>query len=70
LVDSFRKAGYAAVDRICDYYASLAERPVSAQVQPGFLSASIPTSAPETGEAWERIDNDYHSVIMPGITHW
>ncbi|GAC76266.1 hypothetical protein PANT_20d00029 [Moesziomyces antarcticus T-34] len=68
-IEGFRKAGYAAVDRICDYYASLAERPVSAQVQPGFLSASIPTSAPETGEAWERIDNDYHSVIMPGITH-
>ncbi|SPO48706.1 related to Aromatic-L-amino-acid decarboxylase [Moesziomyces antarcticus] len=69
-IEGFRKAGYAAVDRICDYYASLAERPVSAQVQPGFLSASIPTSAPEIGEAWERIDNDYHSVIMPGITHW
>ena len=68
--DSFRKAGYAAVDRICDYYASLSSRPVSAAVQPGFLSSSIPLHPPTIGEAWENIDNDYHSIIMPGITHW
>lgn len=28
----FRKAGYQAIDRICDYYYSLQERPVCAHV--------------------------------------
>ena len=43
---------------------------MAAQVSPGFLSSSIPTSPPEESEPWSRIDNDYHTVIMPGITHW
>lgn len=38
----FRTAGYAAIDSICDYYESLRERPVNAQVQPGFLAKSVP----------------------------
>jgi hypothetical protein len=28
----FRKAGYQAIDRICDYYYSLQDLPVSSQV--------------------------------------
>ena len=38
----FRKAGYQAIDRICDYYASLQNRPVVAQVLPGYLLHSLP----------------------------
>nr|CDI56646.1 related to Aromatic-L-amino-acid decarboxylase [Melanopsichium pennsylvanicum 4] len=63
-------AGYAAVDRICDYYSSLSRLPVSASVHPGFLSSSIPLNPPTIGEQWQTIDDDYHKVIMPGITHW
>ncbi|EST07375.2 Pyridoxal phosphate-dependent decarboxylase [Kalmanozyma brasiliensis GHG001] len=69
-IEGFRKAGYAAVDRICDYYSSLSTLPVSAQVQPGFLSSSIPSHPPIAGEPWSTIDNEYHTTIMPGITHW
>lgn len=38
----FRKAGYDAIDRICAYYYSLREKPVVAQVKPGFLRDLIP----------------------------
>ncbi|PWN47434.1 PLP-dependent transferase [Violaceomyces palustris] len=69
-IEGFRKAGYQAVDRICDYYYSLEKRPVLPPVQPGFLSKSIPDQAPEEGEEWVRIEDDYQNVIMPGITHW
>ncbi|TKY87550.1 hypothetical protein EX895_003564 [Sporisorium graminicola] len=69
-IEGFRKAGYAAVDRICDYYTTLSTLPVSAAVEPGFLAASIPTTAPAHGEPWSSIDADYHNIIMPGITHW
>ncbi|SNX87786.1 related to Aromatic-L-amino-acid decarboxylase [Melanopsichium pennsylvanicum] len=69
-IEGFRRAGYAAVDRICDYYSSLSRLPVSASVHPGFLSSSIPLNPPTIGEQWQTIDDDYHKVIMPGITHW
>ncbi|KAJ1024120.1 hypothetical protein NDA16_002959 [Ustilago loliicola] len=69
-IEAFRKAGYAAVDRICDYYSSLSNLPVSSAVSPGFLSSSIPLTAPEKGEPFSQIDSDYHSIILPGITHW
>jgi aromatic-L-amino-acid/L-tryptophan decarboxylase len=38
----FRKAGYDAIDRICAYYYSIRERPVVAQVKPGYLRDLIP----------------------------
>lgn len=38
----FRKAGYQAIDRICDFYYSLQERPVVPPVQPGYLLAQLP----------------------------
>lgn len=27
-------------------------------------------SAPQTGEPFDRIANDFQSLILPGITHW
>lgn len=83
----FRKAGYEAVDRICDYYQSLAERPVVAQVEPGYLAKLIPghwlsvlstlkssdvlyqpmlDHAPEEGEPFSSIADDFQKVILPG----
>ena len=38
----FRKAGYAAIDQICDYYTTLHERPVRATVEPGYLLEQLP----------------------------
>ncbi|CAD6887360.1 unnamed protein product [Tilletia laevis] len=69
-IEGFRRAGYAAVDAICDYYTKLDDLPVQAQVEPGFLKQQIPDSAPEEGEEWSAIDRDFHQVIMPGMTHW
>jgi aromatic-L-amino-acid decarboxylase len=69
-VEQFRKAGYAAIDRICDYYISLASRPVSSSVQPGYLAPLLPTSPPEKGEDFTLIADDYERLIMPGLTHW
>jgi aromatic-L-amino-acid/L-tryptophan decarboxylase len=66
----FRKAGYRAVDRICDYYASLSERPVLAQVKPGYLTSALPHEAPQKGESMDAIADDFQTLILPGITHW
>ncbi|KAN0064853.1 hypothetical protein ACQY0O_001910 [Thecaphora frezii] len=69
-IEGFRKAGYAAVDKICDYYYSLQNLPVTAQVKPGFLEDAISPDAPEEPEPWDVIHDDFHTKIMPGITHW
>ncbi|CAD6965548.1 unnamed protein product [Tilletia laevis] len=69
-IEGFRRAGYAAIDAICEYYARLDDLPVQAQVEPGFLMKQIPDSAPEEEEDWSAIDQDFHKIIMPGMTHW
>eukprot|EP00163_Fabomonas_tropica_P013522 TRINITY_DN2503_c0_g1_i4.p1 TRINITY_DN2503_c0_g1~~TRINITY_DN2503_c0_g1_i4.p1 ORF type:complete len:502 (+),score=105.31 TRINITY_DN2503_c0_g1_i4:141-1508(+) len=46
------------------------ERPVQAQVEPGYLRPLIPDTAPEDSDSWESIKGDIERVIMPGVTHW
>ncbi|KAG9002953.1 hypothetical protein FRB90_011276 [Tulasnella sp. 427] len=69
-IEEFRKAGYQAIDRICDYYYSLAGKPVVAQVEPGYLRKLLPDAAPESGEPFQAIADDFQKLILPGITHW
>jgi aromatic-L-amino-acid decarboxylase len=73
-IEQFRKAGYQAVDRICDYYYSLLNTsqpvPVVSQVKPGYLAKELPSEAPHEGEQFEVIADDFQKLIMPGITHW
>ncbi|KAK7689917.1 hypothetical protein QCA50_006556 [Cerrena zonata] len=86
-IEEFRKAGYQAIDRICDYYYSLEKLPVVSQVQPGYLRKALPgkcsipvshievdqknaDSAPEQGEDFQDIQDDYQKLILPGVTHW
>lgn len=70
--DEFRKAGHALVDWIADYRERLAkgEMPVQSRLAPGDLLAKIPTAAPESPEAFERLLADLDAVVMPGVTHW
>ncbi|XP_006460873.1 hypothetical protein AGABI2DRAFT_185212 [Agaricus bisporus var. bisporus H97] len=69
-IEQFRKAGYNAIDRICDYYYNLQSMPVKSSVSPGYLAQHIPTSPPEQGEPWQQILDDYTEHIIPGLTHW
>ncbi|CAA7259160.1 unnamed protein product [Cyclocybe aegerita] len=69
-IEQFRKAGYQAIDRICDYYYSLQERSVVSKVEPGYLRQHIPLEPPEKGEDFQAIADDYQKFILPGLTHW
>lgn len=69
-LEGFRRAGHAAIDRICEYYASIEELPVAAQVEHGYLAPALPEEAPQNGEAWSAIDADFTRHIVPGMTHW
>ena len=45
--DEFREQGHRVVDWIADYWESVDDLPVLAQVQPGDVTASLPTALPE-----------------------
>ncbi|KAF8318581.1 pyridoxal phosphate-dependent transferase [Cantharellus anzutake] len=63
-VEGFRKAGYEAIDNICDYYGSLASRPVAAQVEPRFLVDALPHQAPELSKTFQTI---FRSLPFQGL---
>jgi aromatic-L-amino-acid decarboxylase len=68
--DAFRRAAHEAVDWIADYLEHPERVPVRPRVAPGDIAARLAPSAPATGESLETIVQDFHDVILPGITHW
>jgi aromatic-L-amino-acid/L-tryptophan decarboxylase len=43
---------------------------VMPDVRPGDVVAALPTRAPETGEPFERILDDFERIVVPATTHW
>jgi aromatic-L-amino-acid decarboxylase len=68
--EEFRKYGYQVVDWIADYLSHPEKHTVLSQVEPGYLKAALPKSAPAEGEPMARILADIDSRIVPGVTHW
>jgi aromatic-L-amino-acid/L-tryptophan decarboxylase len=69
-VEEFRKYGYQVVDWIASYLSQPEKYPVLAQVEPGYLKAALPQSAPLAGEPMERLLADIDAQILQGVTHW
>ncbi|MDM8518855.1 pyridoxal-dependent decarboxylase [Anaerolineales bacterium HSG6] len=69
-LDAFRQSGYQLIDWIADYFANPEQYPVLAQVEPGDISAQLPTSPPTKAESLPDIIADFEQIIMPGMTHW
>lgn len=59
-----------AADWSQNYFQTLRERPVRAQVSPGDITAMLSTSAPEKGEDMETIFADFERIVPDGMTHW
>ena len=68
--EEFRKAGHQVVDWLADYLADPSKYPVLSRNRPGQLIDALPSSAPETGEAWSTIFADFERLIIPAVTHW
>lgn len=69
-VNQFRKSAHQMVDWMADYLDQIEKYPVKSQVKPGEILGQLPESAPDEGEAFEKIFKDFEDIIMPGITHW
>lgn len=68
--EAFRRAGYAAVDWVVDFYERLDSLPVMPAVEPGDVRALLPAEPPEAPEAFDAILADLDRVVVPGTLHW
>ena len=59
-----------AADWVRDYYGTLRDRPVRAQVAPGETAANLADHAPETGEPMDQIFADFKAIVPGALTHW
>jgi aromatic-L-amino-acid/L-tryptophan decarboxylase len=58
------------VEWIADYLSGSDRYPVLAGVQPGDVRAALPRSAPERGEPFDVIFQDFERILVPALTHW
>ncbi len=65
-----RRDGAAALDWVASYLERVAELPVLAQVEPGWLLRRLPESAPEVGEPFSALLDDLDRLILPAVTNW
>ena len=61
--DEFREQGHRVVDWIADYWESVDGLPVLAQVQPGDVTASLPTALPEQPESLDAVLADLRDRV-------
>ncbi len=69
-VEDFRRAGHEAVEWVAQYLENTRKFPVLPRVKPGELMDSLPSSAPDKGESFEAIFQDFNKLVMPAVTHW
>jgi aromatic-L-amino-acid decarboxylase len=68
--EAFRREGHRVVDWLADYFSNPEQYPVLAQVRPRDLVRALPSHAPETGESFDAIFEDFNKHVVPGVTHW
>jgi aromatic-L-amino-acid/L-tryptophan decarboxylase len=69
-VNDFREQAHRLADWIADYLEHSEKYPVLSTVAPGSIRDALPATAPEQGESFDSIWNDFERVVLPGITHW
>jgi aromatic-L-amino-acid decarboxylase len=68
--DEFRRYGHQLIDRIADYRAHVATRPVLARTEPGAIKQALPVSPPIDPEPFDAVFRDLDEIVLPGLTHW
>ena len=65
-----RRDGAAALEWAASYLERVGERPVLAQVEPGWLLSQLPESPPDEAEPFSALLDDLDRLILPAVTHW
>jgi aromatic-L-amino-acid decarboxylase len=69
-IAAFRGAAHELVDWIAEFLRDPRKYPVVAQVKPGELTDALPESAPQQGEDYGAMLQDFERLVRPAITHW
>ncbi len=69
-MSEFNRNAHFLADWISAYLADPSRYPVLAQVKPGEIREALPSHAPDRGEPFERIFEDFERILVPGLTHW
>jgi aromatic-L-amino-acid decarboxylase len=68
--EEFRRLGREFVDWVARYRGALADLPVRAEVEPGWVRARLPADLPEQPRPLEELLVDVDRVVVPASTHW
>ena len=68
--EAFRREAHRIADWIADYFASRERYPVLSKARPGEIRDALPGEAPERGESFDAILDDFERILLPGVTHW
>ncbi len=66
--EEFRAAGHALIDWIADHRLAADQRPVLADVNPGEVRGSFPTTAPDSPVAFDELLQQLEQRVVPGLT--
>jgi aromatic-L-amino-acid decarboxylase len=55
---------------MADYFDTIGQRPVKSEVKPGEVLELLPASPPDKPENFDRMMEDFKTIVLPGITHW
>ncbi len=66
----FRESAHQLVDWMADYMENTKQFDVRPLIRPGDIKNQLPASAPLEGESFNKLFEDFNSIIMPGMTHW
>jgi len=66
----FKKYAHELSDWMANYLDTIDTLPVKPDIQPGNIAAQLPKQAPTDSESFDRIFDDFKSIIVPGMTHW
>ena len=68
--EQFREHGHRLIDWVADYWATVGDRRVLPDVEPGEVRARLPEHPPESPEPFDVVLDDLDAVVMDGLTHW
>ncbi|HUG43879.1 MAG TPA: pyridoxal-dependent decarboxylase, partial [Acidobacteriota bacterium] len=68
--EEFLRSGQRVLGWIAHYLENARDFPVLSTLDPGNVRDSIPDHAPDQGEEFAAIIDDFDRLILPGITHW
>jgi aromatic-L-amino-acid decarboxylase len=68
--DDFRRHGHEVVEWVARYLETLEDRPVTSDVEPGWVRAQLPASPPEEAEDFRAVLADLDRVVTPALSHW